>query len=92
MPKPPAPRTESTRQRLLVTAFGEVYRRSFQSASLNEIVARARTTKGALFHHFDGKHALGYAIVDELLAPILNERWLAPLADTDDPITALQKS
>lgn len=92
MPKPPAPRTQSIRQRLLDTAFSEVYRRSFQSASLNEIVAEAKTTKGALFHHFDGKQALGYAIVDELLAPILNERWLAPLADTDDPITALQQS
>ena len=90
MPKSPAPPTQSTRHRLLVTAFSEVYRRSFQSASLNEIVAEAGSTKGALFHHFDGKHALGYAIVDELLAPILNERWLAPLADTDDPITALQ--
>jgi AcrR family transcriptional regulator len=92
VPKPPAPRTQSIRQRLLDTAFSEVYRRSFQSASLNEIVAEAKTTKGALFHHFDGKQALGYAIVDELLAPILNERWLAPLADTDDPITALQQS
>jgi AcrR family transcriptional regulator len=83
---------ESIRERLLYTAFSKVYRGSFQSASLNDIVAGARTTKGALFHHFDGKHALGYAIVDELLAPILNERWLAPLADTDDPITALQRS
>jgi AcrR family transcriptional regulator len=92
VPKSPAPDTPSLRQRLLATAFSQVYRRSFQSASLNEIVAAARTTKGALFHHFDGKQALGYAIVDELLAPILNERWLAPLADTDDPITALQKS
>ena len=92
MPKSHAPNTQSLRQRLLATAFSEVYRRSFQSASLNEIVAEAKTTKGALFHHFDGKQALGYAIVDELLAPILNERWLAPLADTDDPITALQKS
>lgn len=92
MPKPSAPNATSLRQRLLATAFREVYRRSFQTASLNEIVAEAKTTKGALFHHFDGKQALGYAIVDELLAPILNERWLVPLADTDDPITALQKS
>ena len=92
MPKSHASSTPSLRQRLLATAFSEVYRRSFQSASLNEIVAEAKTTKGALFHHFDGKQALGYAIVDELLAPILNERWLAPLADTDDPITELQRS
>jgi TetR/AcrR family transcriptional regulator, transcriptional repressor for nem operon len=92
VPKTPTPQTQSIRQRLLVTAFSEVYRRSFQSASLSDIVAAARTTKGALFHHFDGKHALGYAIVDELLSPILSDRWLAPLADTNDPTTALQKS
>ena len=30
--------------------------------------------------------------MDDLLAPILDARWLAPLADTDDPITVLQTS
>jgi AcrR family transcriptional regulator len=92
VPESQSTRTQATRSKLLEAAFNEVYHRGYQAASLNDIVAAAGITKGALFHHFDGKQALGYAVVDELLAPILNARWLAPLADADDPITALQVS
>ena len=69
-----------------------MYHHGYQAASLNDIAAAAGITKGALFHHFDGKQTLGLAVVDDLLAPILNARWLAPLADADDPITTLQDS
>jgi AcrR family transcriptional regulator len=92
VPDSKSPRAESTRRKLLEAAFGEVFRRGFQAASLNDIVAAAGITKGALFHHFEGKQQLGYAIVDDVLEPILHQRWLAPIADTDDPITALQDS
>ena len=87
-----AARTEATRGKLLDATFDEVYHNGFQAASLNNIVAAAGITKGALFHHFESKQSLGYALVDDLLAPILDARWLAPLADTDDPITVLQTS
>jgi TetR/AcrR family transcriptional repressor of nem operon len=90
MPTPQAARTDATKRKLLDATFTEVFRHGYQAASLNTIVAAAGITKGALIHHFDSKQALGYALVDDLLAPILNQRWLAPLADADDPITALQ--
>jgi AcrR family transcriptional regulator len=90
MPQSQAARTDATKRKLLDATFAEVFRHGYQAASLNTIVAAAGITKGALFHHFESKQALGYALVDDLLAPILNQRWLAPLADTDDPITALQ--
>lgn len=86
-----AARTEATRKKLLSAAFTEVFRSGFQATSLNDVTAAARITKGALFHHFSGKQALGYAMVDEVLSPLLNQRWLAPLADTDDPLTSLQQ-
>ena len=85
-----AARTDATKRKLLDAAFTEVFRHGYQAASLNTIVAAAGITKGALFHHFESKQALGYALVDELLEPVLNQRWLAPMANTDDPITALQ--
>src|SRR6266566_3876469 len=46
---------EDTRRRILKAAFGEFYRNGFQGGSLNRIVEGAGTTKGALFHHFEGK-------------------------------------
>ena len=48
-------------------------------------------TKGALYHHFPTKAALGYAVVDEVVRGLLLERWLGVLqAQPGDPVTALQ--
>ena len=80
-----------TRERLLKAAFEEMYRRGFQSASLETILGEAGVTKGALYHHFPDKAALGQAVVDEVVTGLLLERWLGVLArQPGDPITALQ--
>jgi TetR/AcrR family transcriptional regulator, transcriptional repressor for nem operon len=88
---PPATKAEATRRKILDAAFWEFYKNGFQGGSLNEIVDTAGTTKGALFHHFAGKQELGYAVVDEIIGPILGKRWLAPLADSADPIATLRQ-
>jgi TetR/AcrR family transcriptional repressor of nem operon len=86
----PAPRDpERTRERLLQAAFREVYRSGFQSAGLNAILAAAGVTRGALYHHFGSKEALGYAIVEEIIAPDNRGQWLRPLQNCEDPIDAL---
>ena len=80
-----------TRRKLLSAAFEEIYRCGFQAASLERILARAGVTKGALYHHFVDKAALGYAVVDEVVKGLLLERWLGLLDQhTGDPLTALQ--
>jgi TetR/AcrR family transcriptional repressor of nem operon len=78
-----------TRERLLQAAFREVYRSGFQSAGLNAILANAGVTKGALYHHFGSKEALGYAIVEEIVGPDNRGQWLRPLQKCKDPIDAL---
>jgi TetR/AcrR family transcriptional regulator, transcriptional repressor for nem operon len=83
---------ELTRRRILEAAFAEFYANGFQGGSLNDIVSQAGTTKGALFHHFDSKHSLGYAVLDDLVGPLLLERWLASLEDSPDPLTELQQA
>jgi len=70
----------------------EFYRNGFQGGSLNHIVETAGTTKGALFHHFQGKQGLGYAVLDDIIGPLLFERWLTPLEGADDPLTAIQQA
>jgi TetR/AcrR family transcriptional repressor of nem operon len=80
---------ERTRERLLQAAFREVYRSGFQSASLDAVLATAGVTKGALYYHFGSKEALGYAIVEEIIAPNLRDKWLGPLQKTSDPIDTL---
>jgi TetR/AcrR family transcriptional repressor of nem operon len=80
---------ERTRELLLQAAFREVYRSGFQSASLDTILVAAGVTKGALYYHFDSKEALGYAIVEEVIAPNLRGKWLRPLRSGRDPIDTL---
>lgn len=80
---------ERTRAMLLETAFLEIYRGGFQGTGLDRILSRAKVTKGALYHYFDSKEKLGYAIVDETIAEITRKKWLAPLEESDHPIDAL---
>lgn len=82
---------EHTRERLLQAAFQEVYRYGFQSAGIDTILAATNVTKGALYYHFDSKEALGHAIVDEIVAKLVRDRWLLPLqrSKDKDPIDAL---
>ena len=79
-----------TRQRLLKAAFQEFYHWGFQGSDLEAILDRAGVTKGALYHHFENKEALGYAVVDEVLAPMMRDKWLRPLEHAD-PIDALSR-
>ena len=87
---PKAP--DVTRRRILDAAFAEFYAHGFQGGSLNHIVELAGTTKGALFHHFDSKHDLGYAVLDDVIGPLLLARWLDPLTDSRDPIAPIQQA
>jgi AcrR family transcriptional regulator len=74
-----------TRSRLLECAYAGIHQRGFRAASLDSILDKAGVTKGALYHHFENKAALGYAVVDELLRPFMESYWL-PLAEAEDPI------
>jgi TetR/AcrR family transcriptional repressor of nem operon len=74
---------------LLRAASREIYRSGFQSASLDTILASAGVTKGALYHHFKNKDALGYAVVEEVISPDVCGTWVRPLQSVTDPIDAL---
>jgi TetR/AcrR family transcriptional repressor of nem operon len=80
---------ERTRERLLQAASREIYRSGFQSAGLDTILATAGVTKGALYYHFQSKEALGYAVVEEVVAPDVRGKWVRPLQSPKDPIDAL---
>jgi TetR/AcrR family transcriptional repressor of nem operon len=81
--------SERTRERLLQAASREIYRVGFQSASLDSILAVAGVTKGALYYHFESKEALGYAVVEEVIATDVRGKWVRPLQSVKDPIRAL---
>jgi AcrR family transcriptional regulator len=81
-----------TRTHILRVGFEEIYRSGFRGASVNEIIKKAKVAKGAFFHHFETKEALGYAIVDELIGALIVERWVRPLDDYDDPLDGIVRN
>jgi len=78
-----------TRQKILSSAYHEIHRHGFQSASLNSIIDRTGVTKGALYHHFPHKRALGHAVIDEIIKESVKKDWLLPIENCTDPIREL---
>jgi len=80
---------EGTRQLLLQAAYREIHKSGFESTGIDTILAATGVTKGALYHHFASKKAMGYAIVEEIVAEFMREKWLHPLHNGGDPIDTL---
>lgn len=80
---------DRTRGLILDAAFQEIYRNGYQGMRLDEVIAATGLTKGALYHHFPNKQALGYAVVDEVIRGFVHEFWLQPLAESADPLNTV---
>ncbi len=80
---------DQTRKILLDAAYEEIHHYGFQAASLSRILANTGLTKGALYHHFPTKLALGYAVVDEVIHEEILNCWATPLTDCQDPVDCL---
>jgi len=59
-------RANTTRQRLIAAASRQFAHRSYSMVSLDDILAEAELTKGAMYFHFPSKQALAVAIIENL--------------------------
>ena len=59
-------RAETTRQRLIAAASHQFAHRPYSTVSLDDILAEAELTKGAMYFHFSSKQALAVAIIENL--------------------------
>lgn len=82
---------EQTRTRILEAAHEEIYQNGYQGMRIEAILQKTNLAKGALYHHFPNKLALGYAVVDEILMAHFEEVWNKFLDENKDPLTAMQK-
>jgi AcrR family transcriptional regulator len=78
-----------TRDKVLEAAFCEIHRSGFQAASIANILASTGLTKGALYHHFPTKQALGLAVVDEVIHLRLDAFLFRPLRESRRPVETL---
>ncbi len=79
----------SARERILAVAFAEMHEHGFQGLRIDRVLEKTGLTKGALYHHFPSKKAMGYAIVDEVLQIWVN-RVLNSMDGGQDVITNIQ--
>ncbi|MEK2647060.1 TetR/AcrR family transcriptional regulator [Bdellovibrio sp. BCCA] len=80
---------EESRKEILEAAFWEIFTRSFQGVSVDDIVGKTSLTKGAFYHQFPTKLDLGYALVDEVIKPMTYSRWIDPLKEYENPIEGI---
>ncbi len=58
-------RADSTRQQILRAAAGQFARLPYHQVGLDDVLAEAELTKGAMYFHFRSKHALALAIIED---------------------------
>ncbi len=75
-----------TRYNILEKGFDLIYKNGYQATSIDEILATTKVTKGAFYYHFKTKDDMGVAIIKEIVKPIIQENFIAPLQNTSKPI------
>jgi TetR/AcrR family transcriptional repressor of nem operon len=80
---------EASRKEILDIAFFEIFTHGFQGVSVDDIVKKTSMTKGAFYHNFPTKLDLGYALVDDVIKPMILERWIEPLAGYGNPLEGI---
>lgn len=83
---------QNTRQKILLAAFKEIHFNGYQAASIQSIINQAGITKGALYHHFNSKHEMLVALMEEVHTQYVENTFIKPMEVTDDPISALTQT
>jgi AcrR family transcriptional regulator len=83
-----AERRAATRAALIAAGRRLFAERGYEAVSSEEIAAAAGVTRGALYHHFDGKQELFAAVFEEVEADLVARFDLSGL-DGEDPVGVL---
>ncbi len=83
------PAESQTRQRLLGAAIGLALEKGFAATTVAEVCERAELTKGAFFHYFDDKEAMGTAVLEQWIANGNASYGAAPFWELADPLERL---
>src|SRR5215216_3547416 len=84
-----AERSQATRTALIAAARELFAERGYGGVTTEEIVRRSGVTRGALYHHFDGKADLFRAVFEQMEEQ-LAQRFATEALSADDPLEALR--
>ncbi len=75
-----------TREAILAAARALFLRQGYTATGIDEICAEAGITKGALFHYFDSKEALGHAALERWVSDGARAFASGPYVQDPDPL------
>lgn len=79
----------NARMKLLDAALGTIREKGYSATSVDDLCERAGVTKGAFFHHFRSKDALGAAAADHWAETTAALFASASYHDHDDPLARI---
>src|SRR5580704_15159146 len=82
-------RGQATRAHLIDVATRLFAAHGYDGTSIQVVLADSGVSRGSLYHHFPGKEALFWAVLEEVGARV-GEQVRAAIQDAPDPIAALR--
>ncbi len=75
---------DTTRERILTSAYAQFYKNGFARVSMDAIAAAAGLTKRSLYYHFESKDRLLEAVLEKQQGQALElfRSWVAPTANS----------
>jgi AcrR family transcriptional regulator len=82
---------KNTKQTLIDITFDMLYKNGYHGTGLMQILQKANMTKGAMYYHFKSKNDLVLSSMTYYLESMLESHWLAPLAQSEQPIKTIME-
>ncbi|HQS65655.1 MAG TPA: TetR/AcrR family transcriptional regulator [Sulfuricurvum sp.] len=78
------------REQLIHTMFTSLYHEGYHACNLIDLLKRAGSSKGGLYHYFGSKKELALESIKTVLEPFIESFWNSGLQKHTDPIVALE--
>ncbi|MBA3351421.1 MAG: TetR/AcrR family transcriptional regulator [Blastocatellia bacterium] len=79
-----------TRQRIVNAAAELFHDRGYTATGLDDILTKARATKGSFYHHFGSKKEIALAVVREIVSVRFARRMIEPVVNAPQPAAAIR--
>lgn len=83
-------KTLSTKDKLLDSAYVEIYTYGFQGCSVDRILKNAKVPKGSMYHHYKSKKELALAVITERISPKILSFFSFKIDNTENEIESLK--
>ena len=81
---------QDLKNRLIDTMFTSLYHEGYNASNLNDLLKRAGTSKGGLYHHFESKKDLALQTSRIVIGDFIHHYWEVGLNKDKNPIKALE--